>query len=76
MKSLRRLDDVNASRIYPGHGPVVERAREKIRDYIDHRMMRERQIESALTKEGTRTYSAMDLVKSIYVVNDSSPAVR
>ncbi|XP_065843974.1 endoribonuclease LACTB2-like [Oscarella lobularis] len=67
MKSLRRLDDVNASRIYPGHGPVVERAREKIRDYIDHRMMRERQIESALTKEGTRTYSAMDLVKSIYV---------
>ncbi|HYB71129.1 MAG TPA: MBL fold metallo-hydrolase [Candidatus Bathyarchaeia archaeon] len=44
MDSLRRLQALDIRRIYPAHGPVIEDGPGKIAEFIDHRMLRERQI--------------------------------
>jgi glyoxylase-like metal-dependent hydrolase (beta-lactamase superfamily II) len=44
MASLRRVQALQPARIYPAHGPVIEDAAAVIQEYIDHRLMRERQI--------------------------------
>src|SRR5262249_56250380 len=48
MDSLRRVQALGVERIYPAHGPVIEDAPAKIQEYIDHRLLRERQILDAL----------------------------
>jgi glyoxylase-like metal-dependent hydrolase (beta-lactamase superfamily II) len=58
LASLRRLQALDVERIYPAHGPVIEDAPAKIREYIDHRMERERQILAALS-DGLDTIPAM-----------------
>ena len=63
MASLRRLQRLDIARIYPAHGPVIEDAQARIAEYIEHRLMRERQILSALG-DGLRTIPAM--VEHIY----------
>ncbi|HXU89968.1 MAG TPA: MBL fold metallo-hydrolase [Methylomirabilota bacterium] len=71
LASLRRLLDLDVQRIYPAHGPVIEDGPARIREYIDHRMLRERQILDAL---GDNVETIPDLVKRIYV--DVSPALH
>ena len=63
LDSLRRLAQLDVRRIYPAHGPVIEDAPAKIREYIDHRMMRERQILEAL---GDGLATIPDIVVRIY----------
>lgn len=63
LDTLRRLLALNAKRIYPGHGPVIENPREKIEYYLEHRLERERQILTEL-EGGARTVAT--IVKSIY----------
>ncbi len=63
LDSLRRLQRLDLRRIYPAHGPVIEDAPAKIQEYIDHRMLRERQILEALG-DGLPTIPAM--VERIY----------
>jgi endoribonuclease LACTB2 len=63
MASLRRVQALEPRRIYPAHGAVIENAAEKIQEYIDHRMERERQILHVLGN-GARTIPEM--VKIIY----------
>ncbi|RMD83372.1 MAG: beta-lactamase-like protein 2 [Candidatus Dadabacteria bacterium] len=48
--SLERLLGLDISVIYPGHGPPIRNAHEKIRDYIAHRRLREQQILSVLAR--------------------------
>lgn len=50
MGSLQRLVGLNSTRIYPGHGPVVEDPTTWLRQYISHRTTREKQILEALEK--------------------------
>eukprot|EP00735_Rhodelphis_limneticus_P007000 TRINITY_DN19484_c0_g1::TRINITY_DN19484_c0_g1_i1::g.17176::m.17176 TRINITY_DN19484_c0_g1::TRINITY_DN19484_c0_g1_i1::g.17176 ORF type:complete len:320 (-),score=20.63,sp/Q1LZ83/LACB2_BOVIN/45.10/5e-76,Lactamase_B/PF00753.22/7.6e-21,Lactamase_B_2/PF12706.2/1.7e-07,HTH_20/PF12840.2/3.8e+03,HTH_20/PF12840.2/0.24 TRINITY_DN19484_c0_g1_i1:255-1214(-) len=66
MRSLEILRELNPDRIYPGHGPVVDHAQDKILEYITHRQQREKQIIEALQRfpEGL---SSMKLVTDIYV---------
>ncbi len=71
MDSLRRVQGLDIRRIYPAHGPVIEDAPGKIQEYLDHRMLRERQILEALGA-GSRTIPEM--VKVIYA--DVSPALH
>ena len=71
LASLRRLLDLEVRRIYPAHGPVIEDGPAKIREYIEHRMLRERQIVEALG-DGIDTIPA--IVKRIYV--DVAPALH
>ena len=71
MASLRKLKSLEVKRIYPAHGPVIEDGPAKIQEYIDHRLMRERQILGALA-DGLDTIPEM--VAMIYV--DVSPALH
>jgi len=63
MDSLRRVQALGVERIYPAHGPVVEDAPAKIQEYIDHRLLRERQILATL---GDGAATIPEMVKVIY----------
>jgi glyoxylase-like metal-dependent hydrolase (beta-lactamase superfamily II) len=63
LRSLRRMLDLGPRTIYPGHGPVVLQAREKLREYLDHRAERERQVLAAL-EDGPATIP--EIVETIY----------
>jgi len=63
MDSLRRLLELDLETIYPAHGPVIRKPKEKIREYIAHRELRERQVLDALA-DGPLEVMAM--VKKIY----------
>lgn len=65
MHSLERLQALGVRRIYPAHGPVVEDGPALIAEYIDHRLLRERQILQALG-DGLHTIPAM--VEAIYAL--------
>jgi ribonuclease/clavin/mitogillin len=64
MRSLARLQTLEIDRILPGHGPGMDDPAAKIQEYIDHRMMRERQALEVLA-EGPLTLQ--DMVRKIYV---------
>lgn len=63
LDTLRRLLTLGVKRIYPGHGPVIENAQEKITQYLEHRLERERQVLDELSS-GAKT--VMTIVRSIY----------
>ncbi|MFL5893496.1 MAG: MBL fold metallo-hydrolase [Thermoleophilaceae bacterium] len=48
IEALERLHDLELDAICPGHGPVVWDPRERIAQYIEHRLERERKILAAL----------------------------
>jgi glyoxylase-like metal-dependent hydrolase (beta-lactamase superfamily II) len=63
LASLERLQRERLSRIYPGHGDVIDRPAEAIGEYIRHRRMREEQVLAALAQGPARI---SDLVSRIY----------
>ena len=63
MDSLHRLLELDLDAIYPAHGPVIRKPKEKIREYIAHRELRERQVLEALSDEQVEV---MTIVKKIY----------
>jgi hydroxyacylglutathione hydrolase len=63
MASLERVRALDVRRIYPAHGPVIEDGPGKIREYIEHRLMRERQILEAL---GVGARTIPEMVRAIY----------
>lgn len=63
LDSLRRLADVGATTLLPGHGPVVEDAAERIAYYLAHREERAKQVLDALA-QGPATVG--DLVQRVY----------
>ncbi|KAK6766395.1 hypothetical protein RB195_025979 [Necator americanus] len=72
MKSLEIIKGLHAKRIYPGHGPVVEKCDEKVDEYVKHRMIRENQIVEALISLGEA--SSMDITVLVY--KDAPLSVR
>jgi ribonuclease/clavin/mitogillin len=64
MDSLQRLLQFDLETIYPAHGPVIRKPKEKIREYIAHRELRERQVLEALSDREPR--EVMAIVKKIY----------
>jgi glyoxylase-like metal-dependent hydrolase (beta-lactamase superfamily II) len=71
LRSLERLLAFNISLVLPGHGPLVGKPEAKIKEYIEHRMMREKQVIDALLK-GRNTIG--DITEMIYV--GVSPALQ
>jgi glyoxylase-like metal-dependent hydrolase (beta-lactamase superfamily II)/ADP-ribose pyrophosphatase YjhB (NUDIX family) len=68
--SLERMQRLPVTALFPAHGPVMANAKEKIQQYIDHRMDRERKIFSAW--EGGYREPAT-IVKEVY--KDVAPAI-
>ncbi|HKA34978.1 MAG TPA: MBL fold metallo-hydrolase [Candidatus Binatia bacterium] len=58
IRSLEKLLSLDIRRLLPGHGPVVSDPYGKIREYIDHRLMRERAVLRCLA-EGEQTIPAI-----------------
>lgn len=71
MDSLRRLDSLRATVLYPGHGPALDDPHRVVSDYIAHREERERQVLSAL-HDGETTPAA--IVARVYA--DVDPALH
>ena len=63
LASLRRLLGLDVRHIYPAHGPVIEDGPGRVQEFIDHRLMRERQILECL---GDRVETIPALVARIY----------
>uniref|UniRef100_A0A1I7UP75 Beta-lactamase-like protein 2 homolog n=2 Tax=Caenorhabditis tropicalis TaxID=1561998 RepID=A0A1I7UP75_9PELO len=72
MTSLEKIRGLNAKRIYPGHGPVIDKVVDKVDEYIEHRMKREREIVKVLKEHEEIT--SMDVTNQVY--SDSPWAVR
>jgi glyoxylase-like metal-dependent hydrolase (beta-lactamase superfamily II) len=64
MASLERVLEEAPHQIYPAHGPRIDNGVAKIREYLGHRLARERQVLEAL-EAGDR--DAMSIVKRVYV---------
>lgn len=58
LRSLELLRSKNPKRIYPAHGPVRDDAVALIGEYIEHRLLRERQVLEAV-ESGARTVEEM-----------------
>ena len=63
LASLARVRALAPSRVYPGHGPVIDNAAALIDEYVAHRHMREAQVIGALERAPA---TIEDLVRSIY----------
>lgn len=58
MRSLRRLQELDLTVLYPGHGPEVDDPQAKIAEYIAHRQEREERLVAALDR-GERSRTAL-----------------
>jgi glyoxylase-like metal-dependent hydrolase (beta-lactamase superfamily II) len=63
LESLRAMLVLNPTAILPGHGPVIETPQVLLQEYLDHRLMRERQVLHWLAQGYT---SARDIAAQIY----------
>jgi endoribonuclease LACTB2 len=63
LESLRRMQALPVTALFPAHGPVMANARAKIQEYLDHRLERERRIYEAWQR-GTRGLEG--IVKEVY----------
>jgi glyoxylase-like metal-dependent hydrolase (beta-lactamase superfamily II) len=63
IRSLERVIALNPVRMMPGHGPVIRDPVALLRDYIEHRRARERQVIDAL-RQGDET--AATIVARVY----------
>jgi glyoxylase-like metal-dependent hydrolase (beta-lactamase superfamily II) len=61
--SLQRLMDEPVDTILPGHGPMVELGRDLLRQYLEHRLDREREVIAGLRDQAR---SVDELVERIY----------
>lgn len=67
MGSLEKILSLKPSVIYPGHGPVISDPEPRIKEYIKHRNLREKQILDNLVNARPEWLTAMQLVQKIYV---------
>ncbi len=71
LAALRRLKELPLELLCPGHGPTVQRPHEKLREYLAHRLDRERRLVSALDGGEREVAGMLDAAWS-----DVPPGVR
>lgn len=74
MASLDRLLGLEPKRIYPAHGPCIEDGTGKIRDYIAHRLEREREILAAIDGGAARVTAMVEIIYAAYPKALHAPA--
>jgi glyoxylase-like metal-dependent hydrolase (beta-lactamase superfamily II) len=62
LNSLERLRAADLELLCPGHGPYIEDPRNKIDEYLEHRLMRERRLTAALQRGERSRARLLDLV--------------
>ncbi|CAF3403112.1 unnamed protein product [Rotaria sp. Silwood2] len=67
LNSLKLILNLSPTKIYPGHGPVVENPRETLAHYISHRQQRSNQILDAL-KQSSDGLDPSEITKIVYTV--------
>jgi glyoxylase-like metal-dependent hydrolase (beta-lactamase superfamily II) len=63
LRSLTRMQELEPRILYPGHGPIVFRAADKLHEYIEHRAAREGQILACIAQ---RPSTIMTIVTTVY----------
>ena len=71
LASLRKLQKLQLTRLYPGHGLVMDDPAGIVKGYIEHRLEREQEVFSAV-KSGASTI--MEIVQAVY--QDVDPALH
>jgi glyoxylase-like metal-dependent hydrolase (beta-lactamase superfamily II) len=66
MASLERLLSLEPTKIFPAHGPLVEEASAKIREYIEHRQERETQVLAALESGVDQVVRIVKIIYAAY----------
>lgn len=64
--SLETILRLNPTKIYPGHGPVVEDAINRVKTYIEHRKTREKYILDAIPRTDNEAIGIRDIVIKVY----------
>lgn len=62
MQSLQLLVSFEADKVFPAHGTLVENGTDYIRQYIEHRQQREKQVVAALSAGHTDVYAIVEYV--------------
>lgn len=70
LSSLERLASLAPRRVFPGHGTIIEKPVELIREYIEHRRMRDAQVRDCMA---AGIQDVPDIVARIYP--DLAPAL-
>mmetsp|Transcript_5385 Transcript_5385/g.9400 ORF Transcript_5385/g.9400 Transcript_5385/m.9400 type:complete len:327 (+) Transcript_5385:183-1163(+) len=70
--SLKSMRDLKPTKLYPGHGPIVEDAVDRINAYIEHRMGRVRQVEGIMKSAEQTVLTLHEITKRVYPA-DLSP---
>ncbi|KAI8060651.1 beta-lactamase-like protein [Gilbertella persicaria] len=65
LAGLQKLVDLNPDKLYPGHGPVIEQGVSKLKEYISHRLERERQVLD-LIKTRHEGLTPLEIVQVLY----------
>jgi glyoxylase-like metal-dependent hydrolase (beta-lactamase superfamily II) len=73
LTSLRRLQSLELRHIVPAHGPIILDPARKLAEYIEHRLLREQQVITALG-QFPRGATVGDLVPYVYA--DVSPSLH
>jgi glyoxylase-like metal-dependent hydrolase (beta-lactamase superfamily II) len=63
LRSLVRMQELEPRTLYPGHGPIVFHAADKLREYVEHRALREEQILGCLERHPA---TIMGIVRTVY----------
>lgn len=62
LESLRRLADLGATRLHPGHGPVVDDPDRTVEGLLEHRLDREREIRETVEAGHTAVPAIVDAI--------------
>ena len=66
---LHKIQDLNPSKLYPGHGEVVNNGKEKVDQYLAIRIAKENQILSIMRKSPSKDWTAIELVEEMKSVS-------
>jgi len=62
LHSLERVAALQPRRLYPGHGPIIDRPADIIAEYLEHRRQRERQVLACLAEGITDPEAIVDRI--------------
>lgn len=66
---LRRIQDLKPSKLYPGHGDVVNNGIEKVEQYLSIRVAKENQILEIMRRDKSKTWTPIEIVDEMNSVS-------